>query len=684
MATKKSRKAETVYQAVEQKDLKRLVELIKLGADVNESEEDTALSKACELGRADMVQELLKAGADPNFGGIWVPLCSAVRGKSPEVVKLLLDAKAAVDAQEEEGSTPLMLAAFMGNLEMVKMLVAAGADPRLQDEDGETALVSARKWPKIVEFLKPLSSPEDIEFLEKEKKPVSMDAEEFLKVVTTADIPLIQKLLSQGAPVNARNKNDETALHFAAEAGKMELVKLLLKAGAAINAKNYCKRTPLALAANRGHLAVAKLLIAAGADLDSRDGEGATPFLSSVGRRVENRDMMRLLARAGAKLDVTDTYKRSALDLASRYLPKEDDEFADEEKKADGQALRETFIEIGLLHPQANQLTAEAAAGNLDAVKKRIESGVPVDSYDEQERTALYMAVSRRHPALIDYLLKAGADVHKTIGHDDDRSSKGGGPIFISWSNGLNPLMISARDGTVEIAEKLLNAGADPNRGKESITPLMAACYCGHLEMAKLLVARGAEVGREGKTLDRLREKVTALGIAANGKFSELATWLMDNGAPVKDRKQIELVNSARQGDVLEINRVLAAGAKVDQPDPLTKELPLDVAAAEGHGEAVALLLKVGAPIATPRHLSPLLRLVGAMEARARSSQLDAQTVARYLGVAKQLLEAGCKPDARFFGFDAVSVAREMKCQPLVELLESAIPARPPGKKKNK
>ena len=66
---KKSKKAETVYEAVEQKDFKRLVELINEGADVSESEEDTALSKAAELGRADMVRELLKAGADPDFGG---------------------------------------------------------------------------------------------------------------------------------------------------------------------------------------------------------------------------------------------------------------------------------------------------------------------------------------------------------------------------------------------------------------------------------------------------------------------------------------------------------------------------------------------------------------------------------------------------------------------------------------
>jgi ankyrin repeat protein len=242
--------------------------------------------------------------------------------------------------------------------------------------------------------------------------------------------------------------------------------------------------------------------------------------------------------------------------------------------------------------------------------------------------------------------------------------------------------MIAARDGTVAIAEKLLNAGADPNRGKESITPLMAACYCGHLEMAKLLVARGAEVAREGKTLDRLREKVTALSIAANGKFSELANWLMDNGAPVKDRKQIMLVEAARRGDVSDISKLLAGGAKADQSDPLTKEYPLDVAAEEGHGDAVSMLLKAGAPVALPKQLSPLLRVVGAMESKSRSNLLDSATTEQYLGIVKQLLAAGCKPNARFFGFDPLSVAQSIKCQPLVELLEAAIPPKPSGKKK--
>jgi ankyrin repeat protein len=156
----------------------------------------------------------------------------------------------------------------------------------------------------------------------------------------------------------------------------------------------------------------------------------------------------------------------------------------------------------------------------------------------------------------------------------------------------------------------------------------------------------------------------------------------MDNGAPVKDRKQVQLLDAARRGDVQEISKLLKDGAKADQPDTLTKDFPLEAAAAEGHGEAVAALLRAGAPIAAPRQLSPLLQVVNTMESKAQAKQLNPEAIERYLGIVKQLLAAGCKPDARFFGFDPLSVACSFKCQPLIEVLEAAIPPKPAGKKK--
>jgi hypothetical protein len=45
----------------------------------------------------------------------------------------------------------------------------------------------------------------------------------------------------------------------------------------------------------------------------------------------------------------------------------------------------------------------------------------------------------------------------------------------------------------------------------------------------------------------------------------------------------------------------------------------------------------------------------------------------------KQLLAAGRKPNARFFGFDPLSIAGSIKCESMVDLLKAAIPPKPPG-----
>jgi ankyrin repeat protein len=57
----------------------------------------------------------------------------------------LLDQGAVIDARDEAGRTPLMLAVTQGQLEVVRLLLARGADPNAADNAGHTPLQQARQ-----------------------------------------------------------------------------------------------------------------------------------------------------------------------------------------------------------------------------------------------------------------------------------------------------------------------------------------------------------------------------------------------------------------------------------------------------------------------------------------------------------------------------------------------------------
>jgi ankyrin repeat protein len=90
-----------------------------------------ALLSVSEAPRADVVRRLIGLGVDVNARDRrrWTPLQFAARSRTPAVVKLLIDAGAQIDAEDDEGITPLHRS-VMGkprNLEAIEQLLAAGA-----------------------------------------------------------------------------------------------------------------------------------------------------------------------------------------------------------------------------------------------------------------------------------------------------------------------------------------------------------------------------------------------------------------------------------------------------------------------------------------------------------------------------------------------------------------------------
>lgn len=100
---------------------------------------DNALMIACYNGNKPAVEALLAKGAAVNRPG-WTPLHYAAASGHNDLVRLLLDRSAHIDAASPNGTTPLMMAARGGHIVTVKLLLDAGADESLKNELGMTAI----------------------------------------------------------------------------------------------------------------------------------------------------------------------------------------------------------------------------------------------------------------------------------------------------------------------------------------------------------------------------------------------------------------------------------------------------------------------------------------------------------------------------------------------------------------
>lgn len=105
---------------------------------------DTALMIACYEGNKPAVEALLAKGAEVNKPG-WTPLHYAAATGNNEIVQILLDKSAYVDAESPNKTTPIMMAARGGHILTVKLLLDAGADAILRNDLGMSAIDFAQK-----------------------------------------------------------------------------------------------------------------------------------------------------------------------------------------------------------------------------------------------------------------------------------------------------------------------------------------------------------------------------------------------------------------------------------------------------------------------------------------------------------------------------------------------------------
>jgi ankyrin repeat protein len=338
----------------------------------------------------------------------------------------------------------------------------------------------------------------------------------------------------------------------AAQRKDKEALRALLRQRTNVNAAQADGTTALHWAVHWNDEEAVNLLLRAGADARAKNRYGATPLSEAV--TSGSVAMVEALLKAGADPKTLTT--------------------------EDGETV----------------LMTAARAGNVDVVRLLLNRGAYVNARENYKgQTALMWAAAERHPAVVKLLLEHGADWKA---RSIDRETKvprlsAASSISPIARGGFTALSFAAREGDIESARVMLDAGVDINYGDvDNTSALVVSIMNKQYSFAKFLLDRGA-------------------GVNIAGGYGRTALYAIidirnEDWSTLPNRKAEDLLPS------LEIvKELLARGANVDAP--LTSPLPgrsgmdsgdttlgagttpLMRAARAGDAEVMRLLLRKGA-----------------------------------------------------------------------------------------
>ena len=461
--------------------------LLDSGADVN--------AKGGKFGTA-----LIAAAACSKIGPMWQSGAYEMESDSTEgtyyskieLIQLLLDRNADVNAQDAQYGTALHAAAAAAagsdNMaEIIQLLLDKGADVNAQGGKYGTALQAA------VAGCNPR-------------------------------LEVIQLLLDHGADVNAQSGEYGTALQATTiefnESLRVEAIQLFLDKGVDVNAQGGKYGTALQAAAYTNKLEVVQLLLDNGADANAQSGEYGTALQAAAAAYDSSVEVVQLLLDRGADINAQGGKFGTALQATAAVYKSE-------------YVIFEPDKGVGAFNRRA------------EIIRLLLDKGADVNIQGGEYGTALRAAAYRGKVELIHLLLDKGADVN---------AQGGGGEYGTALQAAAASSGESMLEVVRLLLDNGADVNAQSAGGRYG-TALHAAAHCSNVEVMRLLVEKGANVvGARGGEFGTALQAALAPSPPTwkqPAKVFRAVEFLLDHGADfatyIPDSKYGSALNTAKE-----------------------------------------------------------------------------------------------------------------------------------------
>jgi len=626
----------------------------KVNINIKSTSGATPLHESVRNGNIHMTTMLIANGADVNAidakGN--TPLHTGIPSEVHfQIVKLLLETGADPNIRDEHGDTPLHIAIILNRpVSVIEALIAGGSDVHIRNINGKTPLFIAVQEERASIIPSLLSAGSEVFASDNSGKtpfdaairingnifnnmitPVTVGQRDtagntmlHATILNRGNVNQIGKILDQGAMVDARNRDGDTALHVAVRMDQRQNGEFLISRGANIFSLNAAGFSPLFIAFsppsssmrewiinpattnakdglgnNMLHYAsqwkldhAIPIIIRNGISVEEPNATGQTPLFFAI--RNDSPSTINVLVENNAKLTARDTQGNSLLHAAVRWNAKNSanlliDMGADlnvfslngntplHDSVALGMSEMETLLinkkaDLEVRNIDGNTPFMEAVRGGLvSSIDKLAANGADPMTRNIRGDTPLHVAVSMERTDLVTMILRMGTSIHA-------RNTRNRTPFQIAL--GVSPAMVSTL-----LASGRINSSDDMGNSALHVALQERASS----DIIRIIVSNGARINavdNNGKT---------PLRLAVDLNMWEAAKIISDSGADpfmaaVDNKSPAEI--SFVKG--LECIRALFSGRAINARDSSGNTI-LHIAARYGTPDVINILIQLGA-----------------------------------------------------------------------------------------